>query len=139
MGISIQIVDEYFGKSKTPVFEISFPAETITIRDLITRRVEDEVAQVNAQKFLQKKTLQERMFLAGITNRAPETLLNADTPKRHKMIDPVLAVNTALKAFEAGRYFVLINDTQIETLDEAIIITPETEAVFLRLTPLVGG
>ena len=79
------------------------------------------------------------MFLAGITNRAPETLLNADTPKRHKMIDPVAAVNTALKAFEAERYFVLINDTQIETLNEVIVITPETEAVFLRLTPLVGG
>lgn len=139
MGISIQIVDEYFGKSKTPVFEISFPTETITIRNLIIRRVEDEVAQVNAQKFVQKKSLQERMFLAGITNRAPETLLNADTPKRHKMIDPVAAVNTALKAFEAERYFVLINDTQIETLNEVIVITPETEAVFLRLTPLVGG
>ena len=96
MGISIQIVDEYFGKSKTPVFEISFPTETITIRNLIIRRVEDEVAQVNAQKFVQKKSLQERMFLAGITNRAPETLLNADTPKRHKMIDPVAAVNTCL-------------------------------------------
>lgn len=139
MGISVQIVDEYFGKSKTPVFEINFPSEKITIRDLITRRVEDEVAQVNAQKFRQKKSLQERMFLAGITNRAPETLLNADTPKRHTTIDPVAAVETALKAFEAGSYFLLINDLQIEALNQEIVLTPQTEAVFLRLTPLVGG
>jgi len=139
MGISIQIVDEYFGKSKTPVFEINFPTETITIRDLITRRVEEEVAQVNAQRFKQKKSLQERMFLAGITNRAPETLLNADKPKRHKMIDPVAAVRTALKAFEASRYFLLINDQQIEEIDKVVDLTPQTEAVFLRLTPLVGG
>lgn len=139
MGISIQIIDEYFGKSKTPVFEINFPTETITIRDLITRRVEDEVAQVNAQKFAQKKSLQERMFLAGITNRAPETLLNADKPKQHKMIDPVTAVQTALKAFEAGRYFLLINDQQIEEIDKFIELTSETEAIFLQLTPLVGG
>jgi len=107
--------------------------------DLITRRVEDEVAQINAQKFVQKKSLQERMFLAGITNRAPETLLNADKPKRHRMIDPVEAVKTALKAFSTGRYFLLINDQQIEDLDKTIKITPKTEAVFLRLTPLVGG
>lgn len=139
MGVSIQIIDECFGKSKTPVFEISFPAETITIRDLITRRVEDEVAQVNAQKSSHKKSMQERMFLAGITNRAPETLLNADEPKRHKRIDPVAAVQTALKAFKAGRYFLLINDEQIEEIDKAIVLTPQTEAIFLRLTPLVGG
>lgn len=139
MGISIQIIDEYFGKSKTPVFEINFPAETVTVRELITRRVEEEVAQVNAQKFKKKKNLQERMFLAGITNRAPETLLNADKPKRHKMIDPVQAVDTAVKAFMAGRYFLLINDKQIEDIDKAIELTPETQAVFLRLTPLVGG
>jgi len=139
VGVSIQIIDEFFGKSKTPVFEISFPSETVTVRDLITRRVEDEVAQINAQKFVQKKSLQERMFLAGITNRAPETLLNADKPKRHRMIDPVEAVKTALKAFSTGRYFLLINDQQIEDLDKTIKITPKTEAVFLRLTPLVGG
>lgn len=139
MGISIQIMDEYFGKGKTPVFEINFPSETISIRELIIRRVEEEVAQVNAQKFKIKKSLQERMFLAGITNRAPETLLNADKPKQHKSIDPILAVDTALKAFEAGRYFVLIDDQQIEDIDKMIELTPKTEAVFLRLTPLIGG
>jgi len=139
VGISIQIIDELFGKSKTPVFEINFPIETITVRDLITRRVEEEVAQVNAQKFKKKQSLQERMFLAGITNRAPETLLNADKPKKHKMIEPAAAVKTALKAFEAGRYFLLINDQQIEDMDTEIVLTPKTEAVFLRLTPLVGG
>lgn len=139
MGISIQIIDEYFGRSKTPVFEINFPTETVSVRDLITRRVEEEVAQVNAQKFKQKKSLQERMFLAGITNRAPETLLNTDKPKRHKMIDPVQAVETAIKAFISGRYFLLVNDQQFEKIDKAIELTPDTEVVFLRLTPLVGG
>ena len=139
MGISIQIIDEQFGKTKTPIFEIDFPTERITVRDLITRRVEEEVALVNAQNFKQKKTLQERMFLAGITNRAPETLLNQDTPKRRKEIDPISAVKTALKAFKAGRYFLLINDQQIEDMDKTIELTPKTEAVFLRLTPLVGG
>lgn len=97
------------------------------------------MAQVNAQKFKQEKSPQERMFLAGITNRAPETLLNTDKPKRHKMIDQVAAVQTALKAFEAGRYFLIINDRQIEEIDRVIELTPATEAVFLRLTPLVGG
>jgi len=139
VGISVQIIDEHFGKSKTALFAIDFPAETLSLRDLITRRVEDEVAQVNAKNIHMKTSLQGRMFLAGITNRAPETLLNENRTRKSKIIDPVAAVSTALKAFEAGRYFVLINDQQIETLDETFALTAKTEAVFLQLTPLVGG
>jgi hypothetical protein len=33
----------------------------------------------------------------------------------------------------------LVDDRQIGDLDEPIVLTPDSEVVFLRLTPLVGG
>ena len=49
------------------------------------------------------------------------------------------AVNTALKSFVKGEYFLLYNDKQVEDLNDTILLKPDSEAVFLRLTPLIGG
>lgn len=46
MGISIRIIDEQFGKTKTPIFDLIYTQETITAREFITRRVEEEIAQL---------------------------------------------------------------------------------------------
>lgn len=141
MGFQIRILDEQFGKTKLSIFDLQHPSETLTVRELITRRVEEEVARVNFQANDPDRIKSEhRMFLAGLTGRSPEALLNGDSQRtRRKPIDPVPAVATALKAFIAGRYYILFNDQQVEHLDDFVKLTPDSEAVFLRLTPLVGG
>lgn len=141
MGYQIRILDEQFGKTKLSIFDLDYPTETISVRNLITRRVEEEVARVNSMKKDPDRIKAEhRMFLAGLTKHSPEALLNADSrPKRSKLINPASAVAVALKAFKAGRYYILFNDQQVEHLDDIVTLTPESEAVFLRLTPLVGG
>ena len=141
MGFQIRILDEQFGKTKLSIFELDHPTETLTVRELITRRVEEEVARVNST-FADPKRIepQHRMFLAGITGTSPEALLNGNSKSaRRKPIDPRPAVKTALKAFEAGRYYILFNDQQVEHLEHQIKLTSKSQAVFLRLTPLVGG
>ena len=45
----------------------------------------------------------------------------------------------AERAFQDGRYFVLLNDRQAENLDETIDLARTTEVTFLLLTPLKGG
>lgn len=141
MGVSVRIVDEHFGKSKLSIFDLQYPSETVTMRDLIARRVEEEVAQVNQMKRDPDRIKAEhRMFLAGLTRRSPEVLLNAKSKKNPgEPINPHVAVETALKAFKAGQYFVLLNDKQYEDLDEVVRLTPNSEVVFLRLSALIGG
>ncbi|MER5207152.1 hypothetical protein [Streptomyces sp. NPDC002825] len=45
----------------------------------------------------------------------------------------------AVEAFGRNGFLVLVGDRQIEELDETVTVGPETEVVFLRLVPLVGG
>ena len=139
MGVSVRIVDEHFGKSKLSIFDLQVPTETVSMREIITRRVEEEVAHVNHMKNNPERIKAEhRMFLAGLTKRSPEVLLNK-SKRPEKSIDAAVAVTTALAAFEAGNFFVLFNDKQYEKLDDEVRLTPNSEVVFLRLTPLIGG
>ncbi|MEM8780128.1 MAG: hypothetical protein AAGF26_14900, partial [Cyanobacteria bacterium P01_G01_bin.49] len=49
------------------------------------------------------------------------------------------AIETALQAFEDGFYYVFIDDEQIETLDQLVVLKENSQLLFLRLVPLVGG
>ena len=49
------------------------------------------------------------------------------------------AIETALRAFSANRFFLLVDRRQIVDLDEPFPLTPKSTLVFLRLTPLKGG
>jgi hypothetical protein len=141
MGISVRIIDEQFGKTKTPIFDILYPTESVTVRDFITRRVEEEVAQVNSMKRDPDRIdEQHRMFLAGLTKMSPEVLLNKKSQRRsRRMVDVKHAIDTALKAFMKGDFFLLYDNKQVEDLNETLLLKPDSEAVFLRLTPLIGG
>ncbi len=49
------------------------------------------------------------------------------------------AIDTALRAFSANRFFLLVDGRQIVGLDAPFPLTPKSTVVFLRLTPLKGG
>jgi hypothetical protein len=49
------------------------------------------------------------------------------------------AIETALRAFSANRFFLLVDRRQIVGLDAPFLLTPKSTVVFLRLTPLKGG
>ena len=139
MGVNVRITDELFGKSKLSIFELTYPSERLTIREIITRRVEEEILRVNYKNQIPERIKAEhRMFLAELTQTSPEVLLNADTKKK-KLVNPVTAVSTALESFKAGGFFLLLNEKQYDSLDDKVILTPNSEVIFLRLTPLLGG
>jgi hypothetical protein len=54
-------------------------------------------------------------------------------------LDPDAQCRLALEAFEHNRFFLLVDDRQVDTLDEEIVIRPDTEIGFFKLVPLVGG
>ena len=54
-------------------------------------------------------------------------------------VDADLAIETALQAFEDGFYYVFLDDQQIESLAQSVVLGENSQLLFLRLVPLVGG
>ena len=113
--------------------ELEISQEMLTARELISRRVQQEVAAYNAE--------QPSTFQGLVQPTDSERLLNGSGYRlRHaKHIDAEQQVYQALHAFENNGFFLLVNDRQVESLDEEIWLGEGATASFLKLTPLVGG
>lgn len=115
----------------TKQFELVIPQETITVRDLIRRRVRREVSLYN---------LSIPGFFQGLVQPAgaQATLSGYKLPRR-RPIDEEAQAEAALKAFQRRAFFLLIDDRRAETLDEVIPIRERTQISFVKQAPLVGG
>ncbi len=113
--------------------EISFEIdkESITLRGLITTRVETEVAKFNKGN--------KKVFNGLIKPTAAEAELNGYRFKKRKLVDVEKQVYVALDAFSKNGYFVFVNDEQVTDLDQELLVGEDTSVSFLKLTPLVGG
>ena len=113
--------------------ELEISQEMLTVRELISRRVQQEVAAHNSG--------QAAVFQGLVQPTDSERLLNGSGYRlRHtKQIDAEQQVYQALHAFENNGFFLLMNDRQVESLDEEIWLGEGATASFLKLTPLVGG
>lgn len=129
----LTIVDETATGSVLARLELEITQETLSVRELITRRVTQEVAAYNAQ--------QTGTFRGLIQPTDSERTLNGDTYRlRHrKPVDAEQQVYRALTAFQQNGYFLLVNERQAESLDELVWLGDGATASFVKLTPLVGG
>ena len=129
----LTIQDETATGSVLHRLELKISQEMLTVRELIARRVHDEVAAYNAG--------QAGVFRGLIQPTDSERLLNGDTYRLRtaKRIDAEEQVYRALEAFQTNGFFLLVNDRQVESLDEEIWLGAGATASFLKLTPLVGG
>jgi hypothetical protein len=96
----------------------------ITARLLIAERVRREF-----------EPLLERFDARGA--ELPTALVAMSTNAGAMTLDE--AIETALRAFSANRFFLLVDRRQIVDLDAPFPLTPKSAVVFLRLTPLKGG
>jgi hypothetical protein len=96
----------------------------ITARLLIAERVRSEF-----------EPLFERFD--GHGGELPAALVTPRSNTRAVTLDE--AIETALRAFSANRFFLLVDRRQIVDLDAPFPLTPKSSVVFLRLTPLKGG
>jgi hypothetical protein len=112
--------------------ELEIAQETLTVRDLIAKRVQQEVAAYNAR--------QPEVYRGLVQPTDSEKVLNGFRLRRAaKPIDAEEQLYKALEGFQQNSYFVLVNDRQVETLDEKIWLGAGATASFIKLTPLVGG
>ena len=114
-----------------PTMTLDFLNEEITVRELIERRVYEEVHDHNHAR---PSPLQRLVAPAGA-----ESALNAPPVREHRPVDWTVQRDRALEAFRRNGFFVLVGDRQVTDLDERIRLAVTTEVTFVRLVALVGG
>lgn len=129
---TITIIDESTqGGQRT--WNLDFLDETITLRELIRRRIYQEVTEYNARL--------SGCFRGLVQPTDAERALNGDgyRMKSTHTLDWQVQYEKAIEAFTRRGYLVLVNDAQVADLDAFIEMRTGTEVTFFKLVPLVGG
>ena len=132
MQLALKIVDETATGEVTAETELVLASQCVTVREIIERRVRDEVARFNGRKA-------ETLFRGLVQPTETEAELNGYRLREPRRLDVETQCAKALKAFRSNGFFMLVNDRQVEELDEEIIVQPDTRIAFVKLLPLVGG
>lgn len=141
MAAVLKVVDKQLGQSASGGFELRLASERLTARELIQRRVAEEIALVNDKRVKTRSAHDRaRSFLIRFDASPVEAKLNR--PKRATppaRLDETAEIEAAIEGFEAKAYVMLFDDRQVEDLDDELTVLPNSEVVFLRMIPLVGG
>ncbi|MEL7268393.1 MAG: hypothetical protein AAGL34_02320 [Bacteroidota bacterium] len=111
--------------------QISVENERTTVKDLISARVEAEVKNYNEKL--------PEYFKGLVQPTEAEKTLNGFRLKKRKSIDVEKQILIVLDAFLKNGFFILIDDQQAESLEQEVLVGPDTEVHFVKLTQLVGG
>jgi hypothetical protein len=129
--INLSIKDETASGKILNEIIISLENELLTVRDIIEARVNAEVDAYNDKL--------PEVYRGLIQPQDAEMVLNGYKLKTKKNIDAEKQVYIALNAFQQNGFFILIDDKQAESLEETVLLTPDSVVSFVKLTPLVGG
>lgn len=127
----ISVADASFTGKVLQKIELEFATEWVTVKDIITARVNQEVEEYNQK--------QGEYFRGLVIPSEAEQTLNGYKLKDKKRIDAEKQVYVALNAFQNNGYFVLIDNVQSEDLEQKVLLKADTSINFVKLTPLVGG
>lgn len=142
MSAVLKIVDEHLGKGRDAPFELYLASERLTVRELIYRRVADEVDMIRrAAAQPRDNRHRTRSFLIRLDPSSAEARLNTGVscPPGAPPPDLDAEMTAAEEAFRNHHFIMLLDDRQLTDLNEEIAVTAGNELVFLRLVPLVGG
>lgn len=132
MIVNLRIFDETSSGEIYNETVLRLASSRVRARDVIEERVRQEV-----QKFNNVKS--EELFSGLVQPRNTEKEANGYRFKKAKIIDADEQVQIALSAFSENKYFFLVDDLQVESLEDEFGITDETKISFLKLIPVVGG
>jgi hypothetical protein len=127
----VKILDQTGAGKITNEISVTFSSERLTVKDIIEARVSEEVALYN-------KKLPD-YFSGLIQPAAAESTLNGYRMKDRKKIDAEKQIYVALNAFLKNGFFMLIDNKQVESLEQEVLVSSNTSISFVKLTPLVGG
>lgn len=130
MPVQITVSDQSLSGEVQGSLRLDLLTTRITLRELIRRRVYEEVLDFNARRNDTGTPLVEISEVEATLNGRGSISRSLDWQKQ---------VALAVKAFKDNRYFVLVNDRQVDDLDAEIDLKFNTQVAFVRLPQLVGG
>ncbi|MCF3122150.1 hypothetical protein [Streptomyces luteocolor] len=130
MGM-VTFVDETTSGERGEAWGLEIAEERLALRELVRRRVFEEVAEFNART--------PAVFRGLVRPTDTEQTLNGYALRTPRRIDPERQFQQAIEAFGRNGFLVLVGERQVEDLDAQIDLRPGTEVTFLKLVPLVGG
>ena len=131
MAATLVVRDETAGGKTVNELTLDILTEKITVRELIRSRVYQEVEDYN-----RKGT---EHFRGLVQPTGAEQTLNGYKLKKRREIDWKKQFDLACEAFVRNGFFILVDEHQVESLDEEIVLEAGTQVSFVKLTPLVGG
>jgi hypothetical protein len=129
MALALSIVDETTSGTGRCAGDFHFDTETLTLRELISQRVQQEVERFNRSDV--------EVFRGLIEPEETERVLNG--VRERPVLDWEKQVAKAITAFQGNGFLVLVDDRQITDLDQTLRLTAQTKIAFLKLVPLAGG
>lgn len=131
MSAALKLIDKTPGKDKSTAWVLEVAESALTAREILRRRVFEEVSRYNAR--------QGEVFQGLVQPTDTERALNGYKLGRPRPLDWQKQFEQALAAFDKRTFLLLVGDRQVEDLDEEFRLSAETEVTFLKLVPLVGG
>jgi len=132
MSVNLRVVDETSSGEVYNETVLRLASTRVCARDVIEQRVRQEVQKFNDAK-------KRKLFSGLVQPRNTEKELNGYRFKKEKTIDADEQVSIAISAFSKNKFFFLVDDMQVESLDVEFGITDDTKISFLKLIPVVGG
>jgi hypothetical protein len=129
--VAVGIVDEVAAGERRGAWHLEIFEERLPLREVIRRRVFQEVAEHNAGR--------SAGFRRLVQPTDVERTLNGVRPREHGHVDAQEQYVRVVEAFSRNGFVVLVDDRQVDDLDAQIELRAGTEITFLKLVPLVGG
>jgi hypothetical protein len=129
--VMVSFVDETTAGERRDAWHLEIFEERLSLREMLRRRVFQEVAEYHAQ--------QSDVFRGLVQPGDTEPVRGGYRMHGRRRVDPEEQFTRAVEAFERNGFVVLVGDSQVEDLDAEIELRMGTEITFLKLVPLVGG
>jgi len=126
----LTIRDESTGAPASTARLLTLNTAKLTARELIRERVMHEVRQYNDSP--------TERFIGLVQLSDAELALNGEKPVK-RLLDADRQVATAFETFRKHGFVLLVDGTQVESLDRELELAPDSQITFLRLFPLAGG
>jgi len=132
MTVMLNTLDQVPGIGAIEGPQLTFEAREVSAREIVRARVAAE-----AERYVDAND--PPRLLGWATPAEPERTLNGPPRERRRPLDAEHQIESALEALRKRRVILLFNGVQVEDIDAPLMLTPVSEALFLRPVPLAGG
>src|SRR5262249_7758368 len=131
MTAILTISDETATGQRLNTLTLEFLTARITVRELIRKRVYEEVREYNLGA--------PDHFRGLVQPTGAERTQNGYRLRERREIDWEAQADRALAAFRRNGFFILVDDRQVEELDDEVELRLNPQVSFVKPLPLVGG